>query len=320
MQGSLKALLNPKYKTVDAVRNVNFRVEKGEILAFIGPNGAGKSTTIKMLTGLLYPSSGSAEILGLNPWKQRRQLAYRIGTVFGQKAQLWYYLPLLDTFNLLAKIYELDQKEFRAQADMLIELFKLQDFLNTPVRKLSLGQRMKCEITASLLHKPELVFLDEPTIGLDVIAKQQIREAILAMNEINKTTIFLTSHDAGDIESICQRVIVVNNGEVIFDDPLSSLKKGFLTHKNIEVRFSEPLHGEFALPGVEVIKSTQHSVKLRVNTGSDSVSQIMKQIIDGYAVSDFNVDDPTMEEIIRTIYNTQPLHNEKEAMSIEAQS
>jgi len=210
--GSLKAVVKPELQTVEAVKGISFELEPGELLAFIGPNGAGKSTTIKMLTGILYPSSGQASVLGLTPWKDRRKLAYRIGSVFGQKPQLWYHLPPADTFHLFARIYELDEAAFKERLSFLVEAFDIGDLLHTPVRKLSLGQRMKCEIAASLLHRPQVIFLDEPTIGLDVVAKQQIRDTIKLLHERDGATIFLTSHDAGDMESLCKRVIVVNYG------------------------------------------------------------------------------------------------------------
>ena len=200
--GGVKALWNPNYKIVKAVDNISFSVNEGEIVAFIGPNGAGKSTTIKMLTGILFPSSGIISVLGYNPQHQRLKLAYHIGSVFGQKPQLWYHLPPQDTYNLFSRIYELDQRKFKERLDYLVDAFEIEDLLKTPVRKMSLGQRMRCEIVASLLHRPKIIFLDEPTIGLDVVAKQRIREVIKHLNETEKVTIFLTSHDAGDVEAL----------------------------------------------------------------------------------------------------------------------
>ncbi|MGH2593667.1 MAG: ATP-binding cassette domain-containing protein, partial [Anaerolineae bacterium] len=237
LRGSLKSIIRPEFRRVEAVRGITFSLEPGELLAFIGPNGAGKSTTIKMLTGILYPSSGQAQVLGLTPWRDRRQLAYRIGSVFGQKPQLWYHLPPIDTFNLFSRIYELDDRDFKQRAESLIESFAIGDLIHTPVRKLSLGQRMRCEIAASLLHRPQVIFLDEPTIGLDVVAKQHIRDTIKTLHEQEGVTIFLTSHDAGDIESLCKRVIIVNHGTILYDDRLSALKRRYLTRKEIDVRF-----------------------------------------------------------------------------------
>ena len=302
LKGSLKAVFKPEVATVEAVKGISFELEPGELLAFIGPNGAGKSTTIKMLTGILYPSGGQASVLGLVPWKDRRKLAYRIGSVFGQKPQLWYHLPPADTFHLFARIYELDAKAFQDRLNFLVKAFDIGDLLSTPVRKLSLGQRMKCEIAASLLHRPQVIFLDEPTIGLDVVAKQQIRDTIKLLHEREGTTIFLTSHDAGDVESLCKRVIVINYGQVIFDDRVSALKRRYLTRKVVGVRFAERLQNGFALEGVEVLKVGDYGVKLQFDTRQTPVESVMQRLLDAHQVVDITVNDPPMEEIIRSIY------------------
>ncbi len=196
LRGSIRAFLRPVRRETHAVKSITFGVEEGERVAFIGPNGAGKSTTIKMLVGILYPTSGQAQVLGKTPWRERKRLAYEIGTVFGQKSQLWYHLPPADSFDLLARIYELDGVAYRQRLAHLVELFEVGDYLQVPVRKLSLGERMRCEIAASLLHRPRILFLDEPTIGLDVVVKQRIRDLILELNQQEGVTIFLTSHDA----------------------------------------------------------------------------------------------------------------------------
>ena len=198
-KGSIKSIFKPKYKSIKAVNNITFNVEKGEILAFIGPNGAGKSTTIKMLTGILQPDSGNVMVNGINPSKNRKQLAYSIGTVFGQKEQLWTHLTPYDNFKFFAAIYDIDSRVADKRIKELIETFELHDFVNTPVRNLSLGQRIRCEIVASLIHKPDVLFLDEPTIGLDPVVKENIRTLIKRMNKEYKTTVFLTSHDVSDI-------------------------------------------------------------------------------------------------------------------------
>ncbi|MEW5985194.1 MAG: ATP-binding cassette domain-containing protein [Chloroflexota bacterium] len=302
LRGSWRAVWRPVTTTVTAVSDVSFSLEAGEMLAFIGPNGAGKSTTIKMLTGILFPTRGRATVLGYNPWRQRRQLAYHIGSVFGQKPQLWYHLPAEDTFRLFARIYELDVSQYQARHDFLVEAFQLKELLHVPVRKLSLGQRMKCEIAASLLHRPRLIFLDEPTIGLDVVAKQQIREAIKTLNEQDGTTIFLTSHDAGDVENLCKRVIVVNHGRIIFDDRTSTLKRQYLRRKIVDVRFAEPLDGPFQMPGVTILKQGTHGVKLEFDNRQVPVEKVVQQVIAARPCLDINVSDPPMEEIIREIY------------------
>ncbi len=302
LKGSLRSLWTRETHTVSAVAGVSFSLQKGEMLAFIGPNGAGKSTTIKMLTGILYPTGGSAGVLGYTPWSDRRRLAYHIGSVFGQKPQLWYHLPAEDTFRLFSQIYEVEEHAFRRRRGYLVDAFQLGDLLNIPVRKLSLGQRMKCEIAASLLHSPRIIFLDEPTIGLDVVAKQQIRDAIRTLNEEDGTTIFLTSHDAGDIENLCKRVVVVNHGRIIFDDRTSVLKRQYLRRKVLDVRFAEPLSEPFTLPGVHVLKQGTYGVKLEFDNQALAVDQVIQQVIATRPCNDINITDPPLEEIIAEIY------------------
>ena len=209
---SVRSLFKPEYNTIEAVRGLSFEMESGELLGFIGPNGAGKSTTIKILTGILHPSGGDAKVLGYTPWKDRQKLAYHIGTVFGQRPQLWYHLPAIDTLTLFGKIYELDNAFVKKRIGFLSEAFELGELLETPVRKLSLGQRMRCEVAASLLHKPKLLLLDEPSIGLDVVAKQSLRDTIREMSKLENVGVLLTSHDAGDLEALCHRVIIINHG------------------------------------------------------------------------------------------------------------
>ncbi|HSH03982.1 MAG TPA: ATP-binding cassette domain-containing protein [Anaerolineae bacterium] len=300
--GSVRSLWRPDVREVTAVQGISFALEEGEMLAFIGPNGAGKSTTIKMLTGILFPSEGEAEVLGLTPWRQRRQLAYQIGSVFGQKPQLWYHLPAADTFRLFARIYELDERAYQQRLGFLVDTFQLEPLLHIPVRKLSLGQRMKCEIAASLLHRPRIIFLDEPTIGLDVVAKHQIREAIKFMNETDRTTIFLTSHDAGDIEKLCRRVIIINYGQLIFDDRTTVLKRDYWRQKQIDVRFAEPLATPFALSGVTILKQGDYGVKLAFDTQEIAVETVVQQLMARGACEDINISDPPLEEIISDIY------------------
>ena len=224
IKGSIKSIIKPKYKKIRAVNNISFTVEKGEMLAFIGPNGAGESTTIKMLTGILYPTSGEIIVNGINPAKQRKKLAYKIGTVFGQKEQLWTHLTPYDNLKFFGAIYDIPNDEIEDRIEELSNTFELQEFINTPVRNLSLGQRIRCEMVAALIHKPEILFLDEPTIGLDPVVKKNIRKLIKKMNKELGTTIFLTSHDVGDIEKLCKRVIIINKGKIIMDDTMQNLK------------------------------------------------------------------------------------------------
>jgi ABC-2 type transport system ATP-binding protein len=300
--GSLRSLFKPEYSSVEAVRNLSFQMESGELLGFIGPNGAGKSTTIKMLTGILHPSDGAAKVLGLVPWKERQKLAYQIGTVFGQRPQLWYHLPAMDTFFLFGKIYELDDRETRKRVDFLAEAFEIHDLLDVPVRKLSLGQRMRCEVAASLLHRPKLLLLDEPSIGLDVVAKQHIRDAIRRMNQNEGVGVLLTSHDAGDLEALCKRVIIVNHGQIVYEDKVSNLKRKFLTTKLVQVRYAQEVAKDFAINGVETLKVGHYGVKLKFDTAQTPVDSVISHLSDAGDIMDITISDPPLEEVIAKIY------------------
>ncbi|WP_242266516.1 MULTISPECIES: ATP-binding cassette domain-containing protein [unclassified Bacillus cereus group] len=305
LKASLKNLIRPEYKKITAVNDVSFTISQGEIVAFIGANGAGKSTIIKMLTGLLYPTDGKIEVMSTDPWKDRKQFAFKIGTVFGQKSQLWYHLPPLEAFKLLGKIYELDESLYNEQITKLVHLFDLKEFLHTPVRKLSLGQRMRCEIVASLIHRPEVLFLDEPTIGLDVVGKKKIREALLAMNKECNTTIILTSHDSGDIELLCQKAIVINKGSIIFNDDLSVLSEQYFTHKRVYVRFKGSTLPKIMPWGVEIINAHGNELELKVNTKEHSCMEVIQAMMNDMDVEDFTVVAPTMDDVIHQIFSEQ---------------
>src|SRR5574339_601327 len=275
MSVSVRSLFKPEYSSVEAVRHLTFQMDAGELLGFIGPNGAGKSTTIKMLTGILHPTSGEAKVLGYVPWTERQKLAYHIGTVFGQRPQLWYHLPAIDTFTLFGKIYEMDDRDTKMRISQIAEAFEIQDLLETPVRKLSLGQRMRCEVAASLLHRPKLILLDEPSIGLDVVAKQNISDANKRITQEENVGVLLTSHDAGDLEALCRRVIIINHGQIVYEDKVSNLKRRFLTRKLVEVRYAEKVSEDFHLEGVEVLKVGRYGVKLRFDTQKTSVDKVL---------------------------------------------
>ncbi len=306
LRASARALFKPEHSTVEAVRSLSFQMDAGEVLGFIGPNGAGKSTTIKMLTGILHPTDGEAKVLGYVPWKERQKLAFHIGTVFGQRPQLWYHLPAIDTFTLFGKIYELDDRETQKRIDFLCEAFEIRDLLETPVRKLSLGQRMRCEVAASLLHRPKLILLDEPSIGLDVVAKQHIRDAIRRMNQEEGVGVLLTSHDAGDLEALCKRVIIVNHGQIVYEDKVSNLKRKHLTTKLVEVRYAQEVPTGFHLNGVEILKVGRYGVKLRFDTNQTPVDLVMSHLSNVGELVDITISDPPLEEVIAKVYKEGP--------------
>ncbi len=303
IRGSIKAVFHPQTEEIRAVDRISFSVEEGEVLAFIGPNGAGKSTTIKMLTGILYPDGGNVKVLGIDPTKKRKQLAYEIGTVFGQKEQLWTHLTPYDNFRFFGAIYDIPDGEMERRIEELSEIFELGLYINTPVRNLSLGQRIRCEIAASLIHKPKVLFLDEPTIGLDPVVKENIRALIRQMNKELHTTIFLTSHDIGDIEKLCKRIIIVNSGRIVLDDSMAHLKYHYLNKKTVEVK----LHESVKLPsaeGITVLKEKGGYVKFEVDTAVMKIHDALRRI-DTENVEDINISNIPLENIITDIYKSE---------------
>ena len=305
LKGSLKSIFKPKYEKVKAVKNVSFDVEEGEMIAFIGPNGAGKSTTIKMLTGILYQDSGEINVLGLDPRKDRKKLAYKIGTVFGQKEQLWMHLTPLDNFKFFAAIYDIPEKKAEEKIKELAELFGLEKFINTPVRNLSLGQRIRCEIVASLIHEPKILFLDEPTIGLDPVVKENIRLLIKKMNKELKTTIFLTSHDVSDIEKLCKRVIIINNGEVVLNDSMTNLKYHYMNKKIIEAKLESNVKFD-DYSGITVLKNSNGNLKLEIDTEIYKPAKVIEMIgLDN--IKDINILNIPLENIIKDIYRKEDI-------------
>ncbi len=305
VRGIVRSYLHTEWHSIEAVHDLSFAIEQGEALALIGPNGAGKSTTIKMLTGILYPTSGEARVLGVVPWRERTTLAMNIATVFGQRSQLWYHLPAGETFDLLARIYELKPAAYRERRAELVRRFELEPLLATAVRKLSLGQRMRCEIAAALLHRPQILFLDEPTIGLDVIAKQTIRSLIGEMNHNEGVAVLLTSHDAGDIERLCKRVVVINQGTVMFDDRVSTLRRRYLRRKVIDLRLRDADMQVPLLAGVEVVKAKGYGLKLEVDTDVQPIERAVAALMAVLPVADITIEDAPLEEIIAAMYRDQ---------------
>jgi ABC-2 type transport system ATP-binding protein len=297
----VRDLIRPETQTVVAVDRLSFSIAPGERVAFIGPNGAGKSTTLKILAGILRPDAGRVRVLGLVPADERRQLAFQIGTVFGQRSQLWYQLPPRDTFELLGRVYDAGAGAHRRRIDALTALFELGALLDTPVRHLSLGERMRCEIAASLLHSPRMLFLDEPTIGLDVSAKAAIRELLWTESERERITLLLTSHDTGDMERVCTRVIVIHGGRLLFDGAIAALRRSYLKAKRVTL-WSEAEHLDLKLAGVRVRSSGAYRTELDVALEVTSLGHVVDAALRQSAIKDMAIEDAPLDEVIRALY------------------
>jgi len=298
-----KKYLFKKEKSIkNAVDGISFSVEEGETLAFIGPNGAGKSTTIKMLTGILFPTAGDVKVLGLNPSKERIKLSYQIGSVFGQKEQLWVHLSAYENFKFFGSIYDIKKKELEERIEELATVFDIKEFMFQPVKSLSLGQRMKCEMVASLLHKPKMMFFDEPTIGLDPIAKETLRNLIKKINKEFGTTIFFTSHDVGDIEEVCKRVIIINNGKVVLDDSMKNLKYHYLNKKIVEVNLKKNVKLE-QKDGINVLKAKDTVYKIEVDMNKTTMNELMS-LFNADDIQDITISSTPLEDIIKDIYRS----------------
>ena len=283
-----------------AVNNISFSVEEGEALAFIGPNGAGKSTTIKMLTGILFPTSGEIKVLGFNPSKDRIKLSRQIGSVFGQKEQLWVHLSAMENFKFFGSIYDIKKKELEERINELAKIFEIESFMYQPVKSLSLGQRMKCEMVASLLHNPKMLFFDEPTIGLDPIAKETLRKLIKKINRELGTTIFFTSHDVGDIEEVCKRVIIINDGKIVLDDSVKNLKYHYLNKKIVEVNLVKNVK----IPekdGIKILKAKDTLYKIEVDMNKTSMDELLG-LFKADDLQDITISSTPLEDIIKDIY------------------
>lgn len=313
VRGALKAMVRPTYETLSAVRDLSLSMDPGDTLALIGPNGAGKSTTVKVLTGIMHPSAGAVRVLGLVPWKDRTTLCLNIATVFGQRSQLWYHLPAGETFELLASIYELPRADYQERLRNLTSRFDLGPLLQSPVRQLSLGQRMRCEIAASLLHRPRVLFLDEPTIGLDVIAKQEIRALIRELNRQDGVAVLLTSHDAGDIEQLCERATVINDGTAVYDGTVATLKRSYLGKKVVQLTALDEKPNVPELAGVHVLERNPYQVRLEVSCDVRPIAEVMAALSRAVSIADITIEDPPMEEIIAAMYRDQAASTAREA-------
>lgn len=298
--GSVKSLFNRQYEEVHAVKNISFDIKSGELIGFIGPNGAGKTTTLKCLSGLLYPSGGKVEVLGFTPFQRKTQFLKQIALVMGQKNQLWWDLPPTETFLLNKEIYEIPEKRYKETIDDLVELLDVKDVLNIQVRKLSLGQRMKCELIAALLHSPKVLFLDEPTIGLDVVMQKKLRDFIKEYNKKYESTIILTSHYMEDVRQLCERVIVIDHGTLLFDGKLDNLVKEYTKNKLITVIFEKKVD-EKDLKKLGEIKENEFP-KVVLSVKREDSNKVTSKLLKDYDIEDLNIQEPDIEDIIRQVF------------------
>ena len=310
LKGSVKSLFHKKQEIVKAVDDISFSVEKGEILGFIGPNGAGKSTAIKMLTGILTPTSGEIVINGQVPYKNRKKYVKEIGVVFGQRTQLWWDLPLSETFTVLKEIYQIEDKAFKDRMDFLNQVLDLEPFIKSPVRTLSLGQRMRADIAASMIHNPKVLFLDEPTIGLDVVVKDNIRKAIAEINQNEQTTIILTTHDISDIELLCKRIVMIDKGKKVYDGALDKMKEKYGKMREIHINLNSiedmnklAFAEKFNLLEDDLeVKLEGKKAVIKFNSSKAQVSDMLSYILGTITVKDIAVSEADIEEIIRRLY------------------
>lgn len=298
--GAFNSLIKPKRKTIHALKKISFDIQKGELVGFIGPNGAGKTTTLKILSGLLYPTSGFVEVLEFDPWERKHEYLKQISTVFGQKNQLWWDLPAIDTLELNRAIYEIPSKEFKDNLDELSSLLDVKKLLKTQVRRLSLGQRMRLELVAALIHKPKILFLDEPTIGLDLIAQQKMRDFVYEYNKKEEATIILTSHNMDDLTDLARRVIVIDEGTILFDGALELLVSKFAKEKLIKVSLS----GEFDIKKFETIGKVKKHLPPQVvlSVPRSTVALAASEILQNFPVSDLNIEEVPIEDVIRKVF------------------
>ena len=299
--GSLKSLFWRETLYKNAIKDISFQIEEGELVGFLGPNGAGKTTTLKILAGILLPTSGSAKVLGHDPWKREKKYQKQFSIVMGQKNQLWWDLPAIESFALNRDIYEIAPADYRRNLNKLVELLDLKELLNIQVRKLSLGERMKCELVAALLHQPRVLFLDEPTIGLDVVSQEKVRQFVEEFNRLEKTTIILTSHYMRDVERLCKRVLVINNGGIIYDGSLDELMNRYIDHKILTIQFQKPVpESELSRFGEIVERDGLHVV---LKTSKKEVPNVVQRMLTEFPVDDLSVEEVKVEEVIRRIFN-----------------
>lgn len=300
LKESFKSFFKRDYKIIEAIKDISFKVEKGEIVGYIGPNGAGKSTTIKILSGILTPTSGKCKIGKMIPWENRKEYVKKIGVVFGQRSQLWWDIPAEDTFDLLKDIYDIEENKYQKIKEELVEKLNLKDIINVPVRQLSLGQRMRCEIAASLLHEPEILFLDEPTIGLDAISKQLVRDFIKRINKEKKTTIILTTHDMSDIDALAKRIILIGKGKVLYDGSLKKLKENFANKKYITVKTKDNI--KLKQKGIIKKEKNKEGYNFIIDAKILNISEFLNIISKKWNIEDIEIDNESLDNMIVNLY------------------
>lgn len=300
--GAIKALVRPRYTFKPAVTEVTFTIEPGEIVGYIGVNGAGKSTTIKMLTGILVPTGGQVRVLGRDPHTDRVENARDIGVVFGQRTQLWWDLALIESLTMVGRIYEVPDNRFKQLIDEFAETLDLKELLKIPIRNMSLGQKMRAELAATLIHEPKIVYLDEPTIGLDLLVKERIREFIKRVNQEKGTTVVLTTHDLGDIEELCKRVLIIDNGSLIYDGPLATIKDRFGKFREIAFETAADLNGLIIPDGAELLEKNERRLSLRFDRTQTSASRVAAAIMSQIEVLDLSLKEPDLSLVVKQIY------------------
>ncbi|MBF4694076.1 ABC transporter ATP-binding protein [Fusibacter ferrireducens] len=299
--GAIKALFKREYEVVQALKGISFKINPGEIVGYIGPNGAGKSTTIKIMSGILVPDDGKCQIGGQVPWQDRKAYVGKIGVVFGQRSQLWWDVPVMDSFELLKEIYDMTNAQYERSFNELCDALELRSFLDHPVRQLSLGQRMRCEIAAALLHEPEILFLDEPTIGLDAVSKIAVRQFIRHINAKRGVTVILTTHDMSDIEALASRIMMIGKGEILYDGSLESLKRTYIKSKTITVDHHD-YKGEVQIEGVTLISQGRERTILKVDTSERSIAHVVSDLTDQLSLKDVTIENEAIEDIVIRLY------------------
>ena len=300
--GAVTSLVVREYRQVRAVRDVSFAIDRGEMVGCLGPNGAGKSTTIKMLTGILVPSGGQVEVLGMVPYRRRKQLAQRIGVVFGQRTQLWWDLPLIDSLELLRYVYRVPADRYARNLSRLRDLLDLDGFLRTPVRQLSLGQRMRGDLAAALLHDPEVIYLDEPTIGLDVVAKHRVRDFLRDINRHQGVTVLLTTHDMTDVEQLCSRLLIIDHGTLLYDGTLDGIRDQLGTERTLVVDLAEDVDGALRVPWAQEVRADGPRRWLQFNRLNTTAAELIADVAGRYRLRDLTIEEPDIESIVRRIY------------------